>query len=53
VAKGGHNVLKKDIIRRFQRSWDNFQKIYKYLADVWVVFDTSGSRPVAIDKGGK
>ena len=53
VAKGGHNVSKKDIIRRFQRSWDNFQKIYKYLADVWVVFDTSGNRPVEIDKGGK
>ena len=53
VAKGGHNVPKKDIIRRFQRSWDNFQKIYKYLADVWVVFDTSGNRPVEIDKGGK
>ena len=41
VKKGGHNVPEKDIRRRFERSWINFQKIYKSLADSWIIFDTS------------
>jgi predicted ABC-type ATPase len=50
VTLGGHNVPKQDIIRRFERSWNNFQQIYKPLADSWIVFDTSGNRPVIIDE---
>lgn len=50
VAQGGHNVPKQDIIRRFSRSWDNFQKIYKSLADSWIMFDTSGEIPIIIGK---
>lgn len=50
VAQGGHNVPKQEIIRRFERSWINFQKAYKPLADSWIVFDTSGSLPLIIDE---
>lgn len=50
VTQGGHNVLRDDIIRRFARSWVNFQTIYKPLVDSWVIFDTSGPHPVIIDE---
>lgn len=53
VAKGGHNVPEIDIKRRFERSWSNFNEIYKKLADAWVVFDTSGDFPVIIDESEK
>ena len=49
VSQGGHNVPEQDIIRRFGRSWINFQQIYKPLADSWTVFDTSGNQPVILD----
>ena len=42
VSKGGHDVPEKDIRRRFVRSWDNFNLLYKPLVDSWAVFDTSG-----------
>ena len=50
VFQGGHNVPEQDIIRRFERSWINFQQIYKPLADSWIVFDTSGNQPVILDE---
>ena len=49
VSQGGHNIPLKDIKRRFERSWINFQTIYKPLADEWVVFDKSGREPIIID----
>ena len=50
VSKGGHNVPVIDIKRRFERSWINFQEIYKQLADEWIVFDTSTDKPSIIDR---
>ena len=50
VAKGGHNVPEQDIRRRFDKGWDNFNMVYKSLADSWTVFDTSGDTPVIIDE---
>jgi len=41
VLKGGHNVDKKDIIRRFYRSKEMFWNIYKDLVDEWVVYYNS------------
>ena len=49
VAEGGHNVPEKDIRRRFERSWINFQEVYKSLVDSWTVFDSSGQHPVSIE----
>jgi len=50
VAEGGHNIPEEDIRRRFERSWLNFQTLYKPLADKWIIFDTSGPQPKIIDK---
>jgi predicted ABC-type ATPase len=50
VSQGGHNIPEQDIIRRFKRSWINFQQIYKLLADSWIIFDTSASQPVILDE---
>ena len=50
VSKGGHNVPLQDIIRRFERSWNNFIELYRPLVDSWVVFDTSGYLPKIIDQ---
>lgn len=37
VRKGGHNVSESDIRRRFTRSLGNFWRIYRELADNWVL----------------
>jgi len=52
VARGGHNIPESVIRRRFKRSWENFNLLYKPLADSWIVFDTSGHIPVIIDEKG-
>ncbi|MBF0289866.1 MAG: zeta toxin family protein [SAR324 cluster bacterium] len=49
VSQGGHNVPEHDIRRRFGRSWNNFNKTYKKVADSWSVFDTSGAQPIVIE----
>jgi predicted ABC-type ATPase len=50
VKQGGHNVPVADVKRRFTRSWENFQKVYKPLADSWAVYDNSGSSPKLIER---
>ena len=50
VSQGGHDIPERDIRRRFERSWINFQQTYKFLADSWIVFDTSANQPVIIDE---
>ena len=51
VQQGGHGVPKADVLRRFQRSWDNFQELYQPLADAWMVYDNSEDEPRLIDQG--
>jgi predicted ABC-type ATPase len=46
VRAGGHDIAETDVRRRFIRSWQNFQKDYKFLADDVRVFDVSGSNPI-------
>jgi predicted ABC-type ATPase len=41
VAQGGHSVPEQSIRRRINRSWNNFNEIYKKLASDWWVFDAS------------
>jgi len=41
VLRGGHNVDKKDIIRRFYRSKEMFCKVYKNLVDEWAIYYNS------------
>jgi predicted ABC-type ATPase len=50
VSQGGHNVPEQDIVRRFERSWNNFQQIFKHLADSWIIYDTSGTQPIIVEE---
>jgi predicted ABC-type ATPase len=45
VRQGGHFVPRSDVLRRFNRSWQNFQSVYKPLADGWKIYDNSGVEP--------
>ena len=49
VRQGGHNVPREDVIRRFDRSWTNFLRVYQPLADAWWVYDNSGVSPILLD----
>lgn len=50
VANGGHNIPAKDVRRRFQRSINNFFRLYKPLSDSWMFFDNSAIPPHLIAK---
>ncbi len=50
VRQGGHNVPGSDVLRRFDRGWENFCKLYRPLADAWAVYDNSGVAPVLLDR---
>lgn len=51
VKQGGHNVPRVDVVRRFARSWNNFDRRYRLLADTWSVYDNSGRSPRILEKG--
>ncbi|MGH9586059.1 MAG: zeta toxin family protein [Acidobacteriaceae bacterium] len=51
VRQGGHNVPRTDVLRRFARSWQNFETRYRPLADAWAVYDNS-SRPSKLIESG-
>jgi predicted ABC-type ATPase len=51
VKQGGHGVPRSDVLRRFARSWDNFQTAYRLLADRWTVYDNSGVKPQLLERG--
>ena len=50
VLPGGHDIPEKDIRRRFERSWENFNTHYKPLADAWTVYDSSGEEMTILDQ---
>jgi predicted ABC-type ATPase len=49
VKQGGHNVERVDVLRRFGRSWRNFQNEYKLLADAWKVYENSSGKPQLLE----
>ncbi len=51
VKQGGHSVPRADVLRRFDRSWKNFQDLYRALADKWSVYDNSGAKPKLLERG--
>jgi predicted ABC-type ATPase len=51
VRQGGHHVPAKDVIRRFHRSWLNFEQTYRPLADAWAVYDNSEEKPLLMAMG--
>jgi predicted ABC-type ATPase len=50
VKQGGHNVPRQDVLRRFARSWNNFERHYRLLADAWSVYDNSGRTPKLLQR---
>ena len=50
VRQGGHDVPRRDVVRRFSRSWENFERIYRPLANSWAVYDNSGPTPQLLEK---
>lgn len=50
VKQGGHNVGRRDVLRRFDRSSKNFEVIYKALADSWELYDNSEGKPQLLGK---
>jgi predicted ABC-type ATPase len=51
VRQGGHNVPRSDVIRRFKRGWENFERVYRALADSWAVYENSDSTPRLLERG--
>jgi predicted ABC-type ATPase len=51
VRKGGHFVPESDIRRRFARSIRNFWRLYRPLADRWLLVYNSGNRPLDVAAG--
>ena len=51
VRQGGHNVARADVLRRFERSWSNFNRHYRRLADRWEVYDNSQRTPRLLEIG--
>ena len=50
VKQGGHDVPRRDVLRRYRRSWTNFVHIYRPLAESWSVYDNSGARPILLEQ---
>ena len=50
VQQGGHDVPRADVVRRFSRGWENFQRIYRSLADSWAVYENSGRVPRLLER---
>ncbi len=50
VKQGGHHVPRPDVIRRFKRGLDNFEKSYHQLADSWAMYDNTGVSPRLLER---
>lgn len=50
VRQGGHDVPRADVLRRFDRSLDNFHRLYRPLAHTWSVYDNSGTAPRLLER---
>ena len=50
VRQGGHNVPREDVIRRYARGWQNFQSVYRPLADSWAIYENSGQSPQLLER---
>jgi len=50
VRQGGHDVPRADVVRRFDRSWKNFQLLYRELADMWAIYDNAGEAPRLLEE---
>jgi predicted ABC-type ATPase len=51
VRQGGHDVPRSDVMRRFKRGWENFERIYRPLANSWAVYENSDRSPRLTERG--
>jgi predicted ABC-type ATPase len=49
VRQGGHHVPRRDVLRRFNRGWEYFLRIYQPMAESWAVYDNSGASPQLVE----
>jgi predicted ABC-type ATPase len=52
VALGGHHIPDDVIRRRFASGLENFEHLYKALADEWALYDNT-TTPILIAEGKK
>jgi predicted ABC-type ATPase len=52
VLQGGHDIARRDVTRRFKRGWENFESVYRPMAEAWAIYDNSGASPVLLEKHG-
>ncbi len=48
VQKGGHDVPYRDIKRRYERSFRNFWKDYRFLADMYHIIYNGQDKPIEV-----
>ena len=53
VSKGGHNIPKDIIVRRYYESIDNLFNIYMPIVDTWVLVNNSETPRGIVATGGK
>ena len=53
VSKGGHNIPKEIIVRRYYEGIDNLFKIYMPIVDTWVLVNNSETPRSIVATGGK
>jgi predicted ABC-type ATPase len=53
VEKGGHDISKEIIIRRYYRGMENFFTIFKKLSDYWLVINNSDIETSIIAEGNQ
>ena len=51
VKQGGHPGSRIDVLRRFDRSRENFAHEYRPLADAWSIYDNSGHHHYLLEQG--
>ncbi len=50
VLQGGHDVARRDVIRRYKRGLANFETVYLPMAESWAIYDNSGASPVLMEQ---
>ena len=51
VREGGHNVPEGVIRRRMEKGWRNFKEIYRQIVDEWVLYDSTETTPMVMERG--
>ena len=51
VKKGGHSIAPEIIHRRYLRGIRNFFRLYRVLAENWIVYDNSAVEPLPLASG--